>query len=174
MEGKRRIRAFTLIELVIVIVVIVLLTFIALFRMPDMASLRINMAQRKVASDIRYAQSLAMDLRKRTGLLFTVASDDYSVYIEDPPGTWNLAKDPSTGKNFTVQLNSDVFSGVEILLVYFNASNNALVFDKWGNPYGYNVASGTATSLNNPAGVRLTGTNDVRVERGTGRVYLVP
>ena len=168
--------AFTLIELVIVITVIAILMFATFSKMPDNLSLRIQMAQRKIQSDIRYAQSLAMSLQKRTEIFFSVASDNYSVYIEDTPGTWVLAKEPATRKDFTVQLDAGDFSGVQILRACFNtySNNRALVFDKWGNPYGYRVSTGAIAALVNPAYVRLTSNQEVRVERGTGRAYLSP
>jgi len=167
-------RAFTAIELIVSIAIIGILAVIALSRIPNLQPLRIDMARKKMQSDIRYMQSLAMSLKQRTRFSASVASDNYSLYIENPPGTWNLATEPATGKPFTVQLDSGVFSGIDILLVYFNGANRDLVFDQWGNPYSYNSGSGVTTALNNPAGVRLTNTQDVRVERGTGRAYLQP
>ena len=141
----------------------------------DLTQIRLQEAANKIKSDIRYVQLLAIAIQKRTGILFSAASDTYSVYIEDSPGNWSLAIDPLTKESFVVQLNSGDFSGIDLTVVYFNGYNQALVFDKWGNPYGYNVPARSASVLANPAGVRISGTaqtTDVRVERGTGRVYL--
>lgn len=165
--------AFTVLELIMVVVVIGILAVLAASRMTDILPLRTQMAARKVQSDIRWTQSLAVNIQKRAGLLFNATTDSYSVYIENTPGSWVLASEPATRKNFTIQLNSGDFAGVDITVVYFNGYDNGLVFDKWGNPYGYNVGTGAATALNNPAGVRITGPTDIRVERGTGRVYII-
>lgn len=164
-------KSFTLIELVMVIAVLAILAVVVIPRPVDTQALRIDMAARKVQSDIRYAQSLAVSIQKRTGVNFRTSQDDYSVSIEDPPGNWTITLDPLTKQDFTVQLNNGDFAGVEIELVSFNGES-ALVFDQWGNPYGYNVATEASTPLDNPAGVSLTGPEQVRVERGTGRVFI--
>lgn len=169
MLGKR---SFTLVELVMVMVVLGILAVVAIPRTVDTQALRIDLAARKLQSDIRYTQSLAISIQKRTGVNFRTAQDNYAVYIEDTPGNWTKTVDPLTKADFTVQLNSGDFVGVEIVQAYFNGSNQSLVFDQWGNPYGYNVGTGNSSPLNNPAGVRLTGPQDIRVERGTGRVYI--
>lgn len=167
-------RGFNLIELIIVIVVIAVLAAVSMNTKGNLSQIRLEQAINKIKSDIRYAQTLATTLQKRTGVLFRATQDDYLVYIEQSPGSWSLATDPLKKANFQVYLNTGDYSGVDLTIVYFNAYNQALVFDKWGNPYGYNVGTGVATALVNPAGVRLSiesDTVDVRVERGTGRVY---
>lgn len=163
-------KGFTLAELVMVLTILAILAVVAYPRMMDLPAMRIELAARKMQSDIRYAQSLAISIQKRTRINFRAAQDDYSVYIED--GAWVLATDPLTKENFTVQLNVGEFTGVEIESVYFNEYDQALVFDQWGNPYGYNIGTGQATALDNPAGVRITGLKDIVIERGTGRVYI--
>ena len=173
MRNQRR--SFTVIELIVVILILTVLGVTVFARIPDLGPLRLQTAAKKLQTDIRYAQSLALSLQMRTGLAFNVVADSYSLYIERTPGVWSLAANPLTKTDFTVTLNTDEFVGVQITVVYFNGYNQALVFDEWGNPYGFNVGTMTASGLNNPAGVRLVAdalTQDVRVERGTGRVYL--
>jgi len=160
----------TLVELVMVIVILAALAVVAIPRMVNMPGLRVNMAARKIQSDIRYTQSLAISTQMRAGINFRAAADSYSVYIEDTAGNWSRVVEPLTKEDFVVNLNSGDFKDVQIELVYFNGYNKALVFDKWGNPYGYELSAGAATPLNNPAGVRLSGWREVRVGRGTGWV----
>lgn len=170
-------KAFTLTELIMIMLIVAILATVAFSRMAGMAPIRLDMAARKIQSDIRYAQSLAISTQKWTGIYFNATTDIYAVYIDDSgtsPANWALATDPLTKENFTVQLNSGEFRGIDITIVFFNAADRALVFDKWGNPYSY-TGAGAPTALANPAGVRLvasSGTKDVRVERGTGRVYI--
>lgn len=173
-------KGFTLIELIMILTIIGILAAVAVARMPNMAPIRIDMVARKLQSDIRYAQSLAVSTQRWTGLLFSAANNNYSVYIDgiddgaSIPSGWSIVNDPLTKKNYTVQLNSGDFAGVEIAIVYFNGNDNYLVFDRWGNPYSY-TGSGAPVALGNPAGVRISsssGTKDIVVERGTGRVYL--
>lgn len=180
MSAKNRksnsLTGFALFELIMIMVILAILTIVATPRIADTISMRLDMAARNIQSDIRYTQSLAISIQRRTGVLFSSIQDRYSVYIEDRPGNWIQATDPLTREDFVVQLNTDEFAGIDLVLVYFNGFDRALIFDRWGNPYGYNFGSGVATPLNNPAGVRLrasSGTRkDIRVERGTGRAYI--
>ncbi|MDP8229666.1 MAG: prepilin-type N-terminal cleavage/methylation domain-containing protein [Candidatus Gorgyraea atricola] len=164
-----RCKGFTLIELVVIIVILGILAVIAIPKI-DLTNLRINLAAEKVQSDIRYAQKMAMDIQKRTGVFFSSVNDNYTVYIEDSPGSWVIVKDPRTRNDFTIQLNQNEFAGVDITLVFFNVAGRPLVFDMFGTPYDYNIATGVATLLTNPAGVRINGTRDVIVTQNTGRV----
>jgi prepilin-type N-terminal cleavage/methylation domain-containing protein len=167
-------KGFTLIEFLVIIFIIGIIGVIASSRMPDISAMRREQAARKIQSDIRYAQSLAVSLQRRTRLIFSTASDNYSIYIENTygAGNWVLAAEPATRKDFTIQLNSEPFNGVGIETVYFNGDDYGLVFDRWGNPYGYNVSTGATTALTNPARLIITGPVEIRVERGTGRVYI--
>jgi Tfp pilus assembly protein FimT len=179
-RGPEPLGAFALIELIIVILILGVLAVVAFANMVNMPTMRIDMAARKIQSDIRYAQSLAVSTQRWVGLVFSTTNDNYSIYIDSVddgtsnPSGWSLATNPLTNQAFTVQLNSDEFQNVDITIVYFNAANRYLIFDKWGNPYSYN-GTGAPVALANPAGVRLaisSDTTDVRVERGTGRVYI--
>jgi Tfp pilus assembly protein FimT len=170
---------FTLIELVMILLLVGILSALAITMFPDMGPIRSDMTAEKVQSDIRYAQSLAVSTQCWAGIAFSAAADTYSLYmgsLDDGisvPSGWAIIADPLTRKNYTVQLNSAEFAGIDMTIVYFNGYNNYLVFDRWGNPYSY-TGSGSPIALDNPAGVRLaysSGTVDVRVERGTGRVY---
>jgi len=166
---------FSLIELIIVIAVIGVLAVMAITRMANMPVMRMDMAAKTIQSDMRYIQSLAISTQKRTEIYFRADQDDYSAYIENTPGNWTLLTHTLTRQDFQVQLNSGEFMGVDLTLVYFNDFDRALVFDKWGSPYSYNIGTGSATPLVNPAYVTLTAglnSKNIRVERGTGRVYI--
>ncbi len=172
-------KGFTLIEAIIAILISGILSAIAVLTLPNTAGMSLDMAARRVQSDIRYIQSLAVSTQRWTGITFSAASDNYALYsdglddgVSDPSG-WAIISDPLTRGNYIIQLNSGEFAGIDLNTVYFNGDDNSLVFDRWGNPYSY-TGSGAPVALNNPAGVRLTsasGTIDLVVERGTGRVY---
>lgn len=173
-------RGVTIIELGMLLTIIGILSVLAVVSMPDMPSICIDMAARKLQSDIRYTQALAVSTQRWSSLLFNPATDQYSVYIDSiddgtsNPSGWTIVNNPQTGKDYTVELNSGDFPGVEIITVNFNGDNNYLVFDRWGNPYSY-TGSGAPLALSNPAGVRIgaaAGTKDIVVERGAGRIYL--
>jgi len=165
-------KSFTMIELVMVMVILAVLAVVAVPNMVSITPMRSDMAARKIQSDIRYAQGLAQSLQKRTRVLFDAGADNYSVYVETTPDNWVFAKNPLDKGDYTIQLNSGEFSGIDITTVNFNGAGQPLVFDQWGNPYG---GAGAGSALNNPAQVTLTsssGTTDIFVERGTARVYI--
>ncbi len=169
--------AFSLIELIIVILIIGIIAVVATTQAPDMQGIRIAQAAYKIQSDIRYAQRLAMQLQRRTAILFSTASDNYSIYIENTyeANDWSAdakAENPLTHADFDVQLNSDDFQGVDITTVLFNTSGYALMFDRNGDPYGRQPGLPFASSaLVSPAGITLnTNRKYILVEEGTGRV----
>ena len=128
--------------------------------------MRQDLAARRLQTDIRYIQSLAVGIQKRTGIRFWADDERYSVYIEEEPGNWQPAMDPLTKEDFTVQLNSGDFTGVKIEQVDFDGDRD-LVFDKWGNPYG-----GVSAPPLKAGSVTLSGPKEVHVEKDTGRVYI--
>ena len=171
---RRNSSGFSIIELIIVISILGFMAVLTFANLAPSLTMRIQMARKKIRTDIRYTQSLAESTQKRTQILFSDVSDNYTVYIEETDGAcdWVIAKDPNSQGDFIVELNSVAFAGVAIIAVYFNAADQGLVFDKWGNPYGYNAATEVALPLTEPAGVALTGNNNVQVEKATGKVYL--
>jgi len=92
---------------------------------------RLHATAKKIASDIRYAQQLAMDNHGTYQIDFSTAGDSYTLY--DMRSTKTPAIDPFTGSNFTVQLDADIYSGVTLTEAGFGLSN-AIEFDKEGTP----------------------------------------
>lgn len=131
-------RGFSLVELVMVMLIIGILSGAAVISLRPAAEDRIELTRGQLQADIRFAQSLAVNTQKRTRLVFDSAAESYTVQIEPTlnANNWSAAISPHTNDTYTIQLNSGAFAGVGIENVYFNANNNALVFDQWGNPYG--------------------------------------
>ncbi|MFC1646446.1 Tfp pilus assembly protein FimT/FimU [Candidatus Omnitrophota bacterium] len=155
-----------------VILIIGIMASVVIVNMPDMDSMRITQAAYKIQSDIRFAQRLAMQLQRRTAIIFVAASDSYLIFTENTYGLydWVWAKDPLTQELFYVQLNSDEFQGVDITTVLFNSPNYWLAFDRNGDPYGIQPPS-TATALSDNAYVILnTNQKYIVVKQGTGWV----
>lgn len=171
--------AFTILELVMVMLVLGIMSATVITQMPDLEGMRISQAAYKIQSDIRYTQRLAMQLQRRTAILFNAVNDNYSIYIENTygAGDWNgsvKAKNPLTQQDFDVQLNSGDFPGVDITLVLFNNFNYALMFDRNGVPYGLQPAPPFGvTPLANPAGIVLnTNRKYIIVKQGAGSVNI--
>ncbi|MDD5291855.1 MAG: type II secretion system protein [Candidatus Omnitrophica bacterium] len=170
-------KGFTIIELVIVFLVIGIIAAVSVAQMPDMEGMRISKAAQKIQSDIRFAQRLAMQLQRRTAVLFSAAGDNYSIYIENTyqANDWNVnvkAKNPLTQEDFDVQLNSEEFSGVIISEVLFNAADYALVFDRNGDPYAMDFINPATIGVLSGVGriVLNTDRKYILVQSATGRV----
>jgi Tfp pilus assembly protein FimT len=170
-------KSFTIIELVMIMVIIGIMASVTIVNMPDMENMRIAQAANKIQADIRFAQRLAMQLQRRTEILFSASTDSYSIYVENTylANDWSTsvkAKNPLTLQDFDVQLNSEEFQGVDITTVLFNSANYGLMFDRNGSPYGMlSTAPYTASALANNAYVILnTNKKYIVVKQGTGRV----
>ena len=73
-------RGFTLTEMTVIIVILGILSWIAYPKMSAMDEIKLDTAARRLASDLRYAQSLAMSRRVVHGILFNAAAEKYSVF----------------------------------------------------------------------------------------------
>jgi len=122
---------FTIIELTIVIVILGIMSASALTVFTGSTEYRLDATARKIASDLRYGQQLAMDNHGSYRISFDVASDEYVLYDRD--STSDPAKDPFTGTDFVVELNTEIFSGVTLAKVDFGGSAY-VEFDKEGTP----------------------------------------
>lgn len=159
--------SFTLIELIIIIAILAILAITSIPRIANITSIRIRLAGNRVQSDIRFAQSLAQSIQKRTRIIFNTSTDTYTVYIETSPGTWVITKDPLKRTDFIVTFGTDPFNGVDITGASFNGTNT-LIFDKWGNPYG----GSSSNPLTGNGTVVLNSSLSVNVRPGTGSVII--
>jgi len=122
---------FTTVELISVVVILGIVSATALTMFTGSSEYRLDAAARKIVSDIRYAQQLAMDNHGSYRISFDTSSDSYTLYAKDSNTT--PATDPFTGTAFTVQLDSDVYSGVTLTEAVFG-SRSYVVFDEEGDP----------------------------------------
>lgn len=115
-------RGFTLIELVFIIAILGILAALYTSSTGDLSDVAIDVASRKIQSDLRYAQSLAVSTGVNHGAVFT-AGNGYQVY-QISPG--NYAKDPVTKEDMVIEL--DDFQGVAL------STSTQIEFDKTGIP----------------------------------------
>jgi prepilin-type N-terminal cleavage/methylation domain-containing protein len=75
---------FTMVELVLVLTLLGLLAWIAYPRFATYYEIKLDAAARRVAADLRYAQSRSIATRTVYGLLFEPAQGRYTVFAQSP------------------------------------------------------------------------------------------
>jgi prepilin-type N-terminal cleavage/methylation domain-containing protein len=129
-------KGFTLIELVMVMVIMAILTAWTIPRFESLYSIKLSGAMKKVVSDVRYVQQIAISRHTNTRMIFNKTTDVYVAEEEVPSGsnTWVSIKSPFTRGNLTVNYATDPqYKGINITDVNFN-STNTLQFKWLGEP----------------------------------------
>jgi prepilin-type N-terminal cleavage/methylation domain-containing protein len=155
-------KGFTLIELVMVMVIIAILAALSIPRFDSFYSIKLSGAMKKVMSDIRYAQQVAVSRHTNTRIVFNKTTDVYTAEEEYPFGnnTWISIKSPFTRGDLTVNYAIDPkYNGINITNANFNSSN-VLQFKWQGEP-----ASGGRVDFE-----YKQNTNSILVENTTGIV----
>lgn len=170
-KQRRGLKAFTLIEMLMVITIIGILTVAVAPRMIEvMNDVKVKGAAKKLVGDIRYAQGIAMSKHTNTTVVFYSSGNGYylrdnDAYAIDPSNNTYLIDPFSRGPAIMVFGSGNQFAGVDI--TNFNFINGTLLFDYQGNPH-----SGLVTPLpfngtvNFSCGNQVSG---VTVTAGTGQ-----
>lgn len=132
-------RAFTLIETIMVIVIIGILTALAVPRFNAFYALKLDAAVKRIRSDIRYLQQLAISQHADTRIVFNAAGNSYTAWSCNGSGAsctaWSPATDPFTRGSLLANFNSDPqYGGIDISAADFR-SEQTLRFDWQGAPY---------------------------------------
>lgn len=130
--SKYLFKSYTLIEVIMVMVIIAILTVSFFPRFNTLTSaIRLKGVTKKVMTDIRYAQSVAMSQHVNTTVHFGALNDYRAYYTVN--GT-NLT-DPFTRRDLAVELNDlGEAQGISISLISFNGGGDVM-FDYRGVPY---------------------------------------
>jgi len=125
-------RGFTLTELIVILSIVGILAWVAWPRITAMDEIKLDAAARRLAADLRYAQSLAMSKRTVHGILFEPALGRYTVFAP-APGT--PIEDPSDrGRPLVMNYGSRAeFQGVVLVSAAFGATPG-VKFDYFGVP----------------------------------------
>jgi MSHA pilin protein MshC len=159
---------FTLIELVMVIVIVGILAAVAIPRFQAFNTIKLNSAVKKIVSDIRYTQSMAVSSHDMYGMTFDTAAERYEVRrIRDN----SFAKDPFSRQDFVVNFITDpLYRGMDISSANFGGLNQ-LRFDWNATPLNSNnvslAAEGSVGISYKGAGMTIfvsPGTGTVRVQ----------
>jgi prepilin-type N-terminal cleavage/methylation domain-containing protein len=154
-------RGFSMTELIVIISILGILSWIAYPKMSAMDEIKLDAAARRLAGDLRYAQSLAMSRRVIHGILFNPALEKYTVFA---PNAATPITDPADrARTMIVDYTSRTeFRGVLVQSAAFGTTPG-VTFDYFGVP-------------RDTAGVDLTSTGTVVLsyQGQTDTVFVAP
>lgn len=162
-SGPFAARAYTLIEILVVVVVLGICAAVAIPSMSSASVLRAQAAVRTLVSDITYAQSDALAFQVGRAILFDQANNSWKICE-----VRSTIIDPQTDLIYASQLRGTDFGDSRISAVNFGGSSQ-LYFDEMGGPVTAPLGSSPA-----PNGyIEISGSGEtyrVTVEGFTGRV----
>ncbi len=161
-------KGFTVIEMVIVMLVTGIITVVLGADLTSsLRSAKLYATRYRLASDIMYAQNLAVTQQVRHGVVFDPAQNTYALYRIN---NTTIVTNPLTQTPFVVALSNDTnTAGVSIVSASFGSpTTNQVEFDSYGAPY-----SNATVALTQPGSVTLSmgaTTAAVIVTNTTGKV----
>ncbi len=138
-------RAFTLVELIIIIVVMVIVGLLASPMLSSAADIQVRSAASILSADLEYAKSMAISRQQNYAVVFDAANNSYQVEVLDAADSGTVIAHPGRpGSLFVVDFDNDSrISRVDITAADFD-SQQTITFDYLGSPYS---AAGTGTPL---------------------------
>jgi prepilin-type N-terminal cleavage/methylation domain-containing protein len=128
--NAERFKAFTLIEILVVVVILSIAAAMAIPMLSSAADIQVKSAANVVASDLEYAKSMAITNSQTYCVDFDPTAETYS--IKNNSGT--IINHPVKGSAYTMDFSSDNrLNRVDIYSVDFN-SNAQVYFDSMGSP----------------------------------------
>ena len=129
-EMKRN--GFTLLEIILIIILLSLLSITFLIKWSGFEEIKLSSAISKLASDIAYAQHLAITTQLYHGISFDLANERYYLFrIED--GSLSTIEDPyNPKKDFVVEYNTEELQGVTLESI--SIKDTQLIFNWKGTP----------------------------------------
>jgi prepilin-type N-terminal cleavage/methylation domain-containing protein len=157
---------FTMVELVLVITLLGLLAWIAYPKFATFYEIKIDAAARRVAADVRYAQSQAIATRKVHGLLFEPGLGRYTVFAPAPATPVTDPADRSKPLRVDFATKTE-YQGVTLSSASFGTTPG-VKFDYFGVPLD---TSGVELAATGRVVLTYQGYADtIEVSPGTGKV----
>ena len=120
-------RGFSLVELIVVMLVISILAVLAIEKITTvLSSTRAQLAANDLSVNLRYIQNMAMDRERTTRVIFSVASNTYSVTIYGT-NSFMAVNGPVKQSPWLVNI-SDRFSGVALANVDIDGMGGATLY----------------------------------------------
>lgn len=136
--ASKNVEAFTLVELLVVVVIMAIAGAILVPMMSGTVEMQAVSAARTIATDIQYAQSVAITMQSPVTVQFYPAADRYT--LSNASG---LLKHPMTNKDYLVDFHTrDDFDCLDLASASFGGGTS-VVFDELGSP----GAGGSVTVL---------------------------
>ncbi|MBE0534297.1 MAG: GspH/FimT family pseudopilin [Phycisphaerae bacterium] len=164
-HGRRR--AFTLIEIIVVVVIIAIAAFMAVPMLSSAADVQLRAAANMIAADIEYAKSLAITRQRPHSVVFDTANHGYEV--QDQSAT--VVPHPLSSGGLAVSFSGDSrLNKVTIVSADFDgAADKTVTFDDLGSPY----SSGTSPLVSGVITLAADGmTMTITIEPVTGYVTI--
>lgn len=130
---------------------------------------------KKVRSDIRYVQQLAISRHTDTRIVFNAGTNSYQADNCNGSGSsctsWSPAIDPFSRGNLLTNFNSDPqYAGIDITSVVFDGGGSTLRFDWQGVPQ--NSARANLTNDGSVSFEYRGNSNTIYITKNTGRVRI--
>ena len=160
-------QGFTVVEMIMVILIIGILSVIISSNITGFYPAKLSGAAERLASDIRYCQSLALSRHLQHKVAFEVDAERYAVYYFS--GGWVLVEDPlNTGSSLVVDYTTDSrWQGIKIDAT--NLLSDTIEFDSTlGIPAGIPALESQGEILLSYGGT----SRKVFITKNTGRVSI--
>lgn len=158
---------FTLVELIAVIAILGIMSVTAVVAISGTDAARARAAGSALARDLTFARDRAISTGTTSWVVFSVATNSYSVLAENPasPGRAGAIAitDPATGQSFVARFGQRESAGVSIQSVSIPGGGNDLGFNWLGRP-----SNSAGTLLTSNATITLTNAVTVTVSGGVG------
>lgn len=161
-------KAFTLIEMLMVVVILAISALIVVPQMSAAGTVQLRAASSVIAADLEYAKSLSISTQQWHSVVFNPAGDSYQ--IQDSSGNI-VASNMNPSAQYIVDFsNNSRLSRVNLSVASFDGSST-ITFDYLGSPYSGSGMSTPMTSGN--ISLIVDGNNvQVLVEPVTGYIRI--
>ncbi len=142
-------KGFTLIELVMVIILVGILAVFVAPRLGTVTGTKADTVADKIRADIRYVQSLAMTMNRRSRVYLngtgTAPASGYAA-VNDTSAAGDCSSfvastDPAAGGTLSITLNTGTYAGITV-----TPSMTCLEYDALGRPYDCGAGPATCSS----------------------------
>ena len=159
-EKPTNIKGFTIIEVIMVIVIVGVLVGVSMPRFNSFYAMKLNGAMKKMVSDIRYTQNLAISTHDTYSVIFDTTGNSYEVRrVSDN----SFAVDPLDRGNLSVNFNTHPrYQGIDIVSAAIGGTST-LRFTWEGVPQN---SSGSNLSAE--------GTINLSYQGNSGIIYVTP